>query len=73
MLSVQSIAKKQVDPLVENMTTELPPPLPEDVNEIFPVGVVLLNFPPSYQLLDVFPDKYNRGVDDVLSMDGEHL
>lgn len=74
MLSVQSIAKKQVARLVENMTTELPPPLPGDVNEVFPVGVVLLNFPQvRYQLLDVFPDKYNRGVDDVLSMDGEHL
>lgn len=73
MLSVQSIVKKQVDRLVENMTTELPPPLPGDVNEVFPVGIVLLNFPPSYQLLEVFPDKYNSGVDDVLSMDGEHL
>lgn len=54
MLSVQSIVKKQVDRLVENMTTELPPPLPGDVNEVFPVGVVLLNIPPSYQLLDDF-------------------
>lgn len=70
MLSVQSIVKKQVDRLVENMTTELPPPLPGGVNEVFPVGVVLLNIPSSYQLLDVFPKKYNRGVDDVLSMDG---